>query len=84
MIVDSCLFSTNATYDRLRLSKSPVAMDWNNDIEPRNQSKVIEFGNIEIKVLFESDKQIYLQSEKGIKLIKPEPDFLELLNPVLR
>ncbi|MDF2653214.1 MAG: hypothetical protein K0Q73_9019 [Paenibacillus sp.] len=58
------------------------AIDWNKETEPRNQSKVIEFGNIQIKVLFEGDKEIYLQSVKGIKLMKPEPDFLKLLNPI--
>ncbi|ALC83750.1 MULTISPECIES: hypothetical protein [Bacillus] len=55
------------------------ATDWNKDIEPRNESKVIELGNLEIKVLFESDKEIYLQSEKGTKMMKPEHEFFELL-----
>lgn len=56
------------------------AIDWNNDTEPRKQSKVIKFGNREITVVFESDKEIYLQSENGIKLMKPESEFFELIN----
>ncbi|MGE5703434.1 MAG: hypothetical protein ACM32O_12960 [Clostridia bacterium] len=56
------------------------SIDWNEPMEPRNQSCVMQFGNMQIKVLFEDEKEIYLQSEKGAKLMKPEPDFLALLN----
>ncbi|MEG0613325.1 MAG: hypothetical protein RR486_12465, partial [Clostridium sp.] len=54
--------------------------DWTEATEYGTESKVIKFGTLDIKVLFEADNEIYLQSEKGIKLLKPEPAFLEYLN----
>jgi hypothetical protein len=56
------------------------AIDGDKDAETRKHSTVIEFGNTEGKVLFEGDKEVYLQSEKGVKLMKPEPEFFRLLN----
>lgn len=56
------------------------SIDWDEPMEPRKQSCVMQFGSMQIKILFEDEKEIYLQSEKGTKLMKPEPDFLALLN----
>ena len=56
------------------------AIDWdNNSIEPRSNKKIIEFDNLKVEVLYEEDKEIYFRSEKGIKLMKPEPEFLKLI-----
>jgi hypothetical protein len=35
---------------------------------------------MEIKVLYENEKEIYFQSEKGVKLMKPELDFFKITN----
>ncbi|WP_088102870.1 hypothetical protein [Halalkalibacter urbisdiaboli] len=56
------------------------AIDWDEEVFPREKTSIIDMGDIEIKVLYESDKEIYFQSEKGIKLMKPEPDFFEITN----
>lgn len=55
------------------------AMDWNKEVESRKNTLVIEYADIKINVLYEGDKGMYLQSEKGIKLMKPEQEFLDLL-----
>lgn len=54
-------------------------MDWNKEVESRKNTLVIEYADIKINVLYEGDKGMYLQSEKGIKLMKPEQEFLDLL-----
>ncbi|WP_338786343.1 hypothetical protein [Metabacillus sp. FJAT-53654] len=56
------------------------AIDWEEEVLPREKTSVIDFGEIEIMVMYESDKEIYFQSEKGIKLMKPDPDFFKLTN----
>jgi hypothetical protein len=56
------------------------AIDWEEEVLPREKTSVIDFGNMEIKVMYESDKEIYFQSEKGIKMMKPDPDFYKLTN----
>ncbi|MBO1511007.1 hypothetical protein [Metabacillus bambusae] len=56
------------------------AIDWDEEVSPREKTSVIDFGDIEIKVLYENDKEIYFQSEKGTKIMKPESDFFKLTN----
>lgn len=57
------------------------AIDWDKEELPhRNKTSVVDFGNLEIKVYYENDKEIYFHSEKGIKLMKPEPEFFRLTN----
>lgn len=56
------------------------AIDWNEKILPRGKSSVIDFGDMNIKVLYENEKEIYFQSEKGTKIMKPEPDFFRITN----
>ncbi|MBT2695855.1 hypothetical protein J7E79_00130 [Bacillus sp. ISL-40] len=56
------------------------AIDWNEEVSPREKTSVIDFGDMSIKVQYENEKEIYFQSEKGTKLMKPEPDFFELTN----
>ena len=57
------------------------AIDWDKeDLPTREKTSVIDFGNIDIKVYYGSDKEIYFQSEKGIKIMKPESEFFELTN----
>ncbi|MGD6777668.1 hypothetical protein [Sutcliffiella horikoshii] len=46
----------------------------------RKKASIIDFGGMEIKVYYESDKEIYFLSEKGWKVMKPEPTFFELTN----
>lgn len=56
------------------------AMDWEEEVLQREKSSVIVFGDMDIKILYENEKEIYFQSEKGTKLMKPEPDFFKLTN----
>jgi hypothetical protein len=57
------------------------AMDWDDKKLPnREKTSVIDFGNIEIKVYYGNDKEIYFQSKKGMKIMKPEHEFFELTN----
>jgi len=56
------------------------AIDWKEEVSPREKSSVIDFGDMNIKVLYENEKEIYFQSEKGTKLMKPESDFFKLTN----
>lgn len=56
------------------------AIDWNEEVSSREKTSVIDFGDMSIKVQYENEKEIYFQSEKGTKLMKPEPDFFELTN----
>ncbi|MCM3671324.1 hypothetical protein M3181_20400 [Mesobacillus maritimus] len=57
------------------------ATDWaKEELPQREKTSVVDFGNLEITVSYESDKEIYFQSEKGIKIMKPEPEFFELTN----
>jgi len=57
------------------------AIDFEKEEFP-NQEKisVIDFGNIEVTIHYGNDKEIYFKSEKGIKIMKPEPEFFELTN----
>ncbi|WP_156290991.1 hypothetical protein [Oceanobacillus salinisoli] len=55
------------------------AVDWEKEELPnREKTSIIDFGNMEIKVYYGNDKEIYFQSKKGIKVMKPEPEFFEL------
>lgn len=57
------------------------AFDFNEEKLPqREKISIIEFGNLEIKVHYGSDQEIYFQSAKGMKRMKPEPEFFELTN----
>ncbi|WP_243355491.1 hypothetical protein [Bacillus litorisediminis] len=56
------------------------AIDWNEDVLSRKNTSVIEIGDLNIKVYHENDKEIYFQSEKGTKLMKPDPEFFKLTN----
>ena len=56
------------------------ATDWKEEVLPREKSSVIDFGDMNIKVHYGNEKEIYFQSEKGAKLMKPEPDFFEITN----
>jgi hypothetical protein len=56
------------------------ASDWNEEVSPRQKTSVIDTEELKINVLFGDDKEIYFQSEKGTKIMKPEPDFFTLTN----
>ncbi|UFT98378.1 hypothetical protein KO561_14380 [Radiobacillus kanasensis] len=59
------------------------ATDWKKEkVTPRKNTSVMKLGNLQIEILYEEDKEIYLVSEKGIKLMKPEPEFFQLINLV--
>ncbi|MFD2806101.1 hypothetical protein [Litchfieldia salsa] len=55
------------------------AYDYKEDILPRSETSLIDFGSIKVKVLYEDEKTVYFQSKKGVKESKPDPGFLELL-----
>ncbi|MGG1660704.1 hypothetical protein [Brevibacillus sp. NRS-1366] len=54
------------------------AFDWKEEVTPRQNKSTLDFGDQKVSVLYESDQEIYFQSEKGTKLMKPEPEFFEL------
>lgn len=56
------------------------ASDRDNEIELRKQSSVMEVGDLRVLVHYERDKEIYFQSNEGIKIMKPDPDFFQLTN----
>lgn len=56
------------------------AIDWKDERLPLNKASAIDFGTINVKVFYESDKEIYFVSEKGTKWMKPEREFFELTN----
>ncbi|MFD0824662.1 hypothetical protein ACT8ZR_03230 [Neobacillus sp. M.A.Huq-85] len=56
------------------------AIDWNEKAKPLEKESTIDFGEIKVKVLYEKEKEIYFESEKGIKYMKPEPEFFKLMN----
>lgn len=57
------------------------AIDWaEGELPPRKKASVIDFGSLEIKIYYESEEEIYLLSEKGWKIMKPDPRFFELTN----
>jgi predicted transport protein len=56
------------------------AIDWNEKALTRKKVSIVDFGDSSINVLNEKDKGIYIESEKGLKFMKPEPEFLELLD----
>ncbi|MBM6618822.1 hypothetical protein [Bacillus suaedaesalsae] len=53
--------------------------DWDEEeIPKREKTSVIDFGIIDIKVFYGDDEEIYFQSDKGIKIMKPEGEFFQL------
>jgi hypothetical protein len=55
-------------------------IDWDDQLtEPRFSKKTYQFDDIKVEVLYEGDKEIYLKSDKGTKLMKPEPEFLKII-----
>jgi hypothetical protein len=56
-------------------------IDWDDQpIEPRSHIKTYKFDHLTVEVLYEGDKEIYLKSDKGTKVMKPEPEFLKLIS----
>ncbi|WP_221563476.1 hypothetical protein [Alkalihalobacillus sp. TS-13] len=53
------------------------SLDWNDAIEPREKKSLLEIGGLKVEVHYESDSEVYLRSHKGIKIMKPEPEFFE-------
>jgi hypothetical protein len=54
------------------------AIDWKEKAFGSEKESLIDFGNISINVIYEKEKGIYFESEKGLKFMKPEPEFFEL------
>lgn len=53
------------------------AIDWEEAKEPRAHTSIIELGKLEVKILYEGDQEIYLVSNNGTKLMKPEHELFE-------
>lgn len=53
----------------INLEKEPMSLDG---------KSTIEFGSLQIDVYYDLEKGIYLVSEKGKKIMKPEKEFFEL------
>ncbi|CAI9395993.1 hypothetical protein ACTQ5K_13680 [Niallia sp. Sow4_A1] len=45
----------------------------------RKHTKLMDLGNLKIKVYYEKEKTIFLQSAKGIKEAKPDPSFMAFI-----
>lgn len=56
------------------------AFDWKEEVVTRQNTGVIDFGNLKIKVLYGDEIDLYFQSEKGTKMMKADPGFFELTN----
>jgi len=56
------------------------SIDWKGKVSPRKDISAIAIGNLQIKIFYERDKEIYLKSDKGIKIMKPDPKFSKLTN----
>lgn len=55
------------------------ATDTNEEVASRTETLLIDLNDSKVNVFYEDDKDIFLQSDKGTKLMKPEQEFLELL-----
>ncbi len=76
----SCDEITDTTQIEALAAHINDAMDWEEGPLPRSHARIIDFGSSKVTVLYEPDEEIYLISEKGTKLMKPEKEFLELVN----
>ncbi|WP_160723430.1 hypothetical protein [Bacillus sp. USDA818B3_A] len=56
------------------------AIDWDEKALPLEKESTMDFGEINIMVIYEREKEIYFKSEKGVKYAKPEPEFFKLTN----
>jgi hypothetical protein len=56
------------------------SIDWKGKVLPRKDTSAIAIGNLQIKILYERDKEIYLKSDKGTKIMKPDHEFFKLTN----
>ncbi|MGM0851128.1 MAG: hypothetical protein ACQEWI_00700 [Bacillota bacterium] len=55
-------------------------IDWDDQsTESRSNQKIYKFDDVKVEVLYEEDKEIYLKSDKGTKLMKQEPEFLKII-----
>lgn len=45
----------------------------------RKYTKLMDLGNLKIKVYYEKEKTVFLQTENGIKEAKPDPSFMAFL-----
>jgi hypothetical protein len=54
------------------------ALDRDGKVKTNGKTSIIEIGNTAITVFYEKDKEIYFQSDKGIKMMKPDHEFFEL------
>jgi hypothetical protein len=55
------------------------AMDTNEEVDSRYEPLIIDLNDSKVNVFYVDGKEIFLKSEKGTKLMKPEHEFLELL-----
>lgn len=76
----SCDEITDGTQIEALTAHINHALDWEEDPLPRSYARIIEFGSLKVEILYEPDQEIYLISDKGTKLMKPEKEFLELVN----
>lgn len=55
-------------------------IDWEGkSTEPRAHKKTYQFDDVKVEILYEGEKEIYLKSDKGIKVMKPESEFLKII-----
>ncbi|MCF6409388.1 hypothetical protein [Pseudalkalibacillus salsuginis] len=51
------------------------SLDWNEAIGLREKMSLLMIGDLKVEVHYESDKEVYFRSHKGIKIMKPELEF---------
>ncbi|AQQ52601.1 hypothetical protein [Planococcus lenghuensis] len=57
--------------------------DWEDAADLSEELAVIDFGTLEVKVAQPEGGDVFLQSTEGVKTMKPEPEFLKLLEYVV-
>ncbi|WP_088006438.1 hypothetical protein [Indiicoccus explosivorum] len=76
---DDCAKTEDQDIIRVLTGFVNEGIDHHQKTELDNVLAVIDFGDLEVKVAQPHGKEVYLQSGKGLKVMKPEPEFLTLL-----
>jgi hypothetical protein len=62
------------------LINNAIDREKEDQIPKRKKASILVVGDLEIEVYYERDMEIYFLSEKGWKIMKPDPTFFEVTN----
>ena len=79
---DGCAKTEDESIIRTLTSFINEGIDWQQEADLSEELAVIDFGDLEVKVAQPNGEDVFLQSSKGLKIMKPEPEFLSLLEYV--